>query len=1008
MSNIKKQFTKLSYKYDIYGQQLTLEDCESNTKPTIIGFIFSVITIAFVLLLLAILIIEFCMRNEPIVINSKMMTDISEIRFKDMPFLLSFDLANNDNVSDTSNTSNSEGSKVIDYVGISHNYQRSQDTKITLKNYHNYFSLSITREDLSYNNEVISKQDFKLKLCDYDFYTVNLTDKNSTINSESNDESYQTWMKNLIELNSKHDYFCFYSDNKDNSTKYNRFYSKSLKGDNNYNTIDYSRYNDKTTIASSLLRIRFNKCLEKNCLKSNKQGNNYIDDYYDSNNIIIKLFFLDSILDTKSSPYPIKFIQKEISYLLNQRIAKYTDISFSKNLLISDFGMLIKNNIDKEYISINEIKENYYVNSNSDNNSLYTILLSASNLINNTSRSYLKIQDLLSKVGGTIVGAHFIINLILISYTKFKFKMFVINSVSEIPITAVSKEFYGSSLKKRLCVVNSNNFAISRINPFNSNCFIGTNNKNNNQFDDVNINSNDYNEFSTDKTISNAVSNLENFIDSSHIKIKCFNKKNNKTNTDIENSANIFANQANNIDKDDSYEILRKAISKTEYKKKRSLSEDGSGSKANNYIIEIINIDEKSINNDSNNKNNNNNHNNRYSIKSRNHTTTNNRARKITFKLSDKIDNKDMDSNCFCDKASNVNSHLKANLINAFELNVNSYNSEISSNSCNKNVIIKDLNSMEYKNKNKEILEKCNGEDNIDNSSLPIIFDKNKMLTFKNNSSLLKSYKENTNNKIENDIKCSCSNRTIQTVKSIKAINKNKQNNNIKENYNNNINSKVIKLNNFINNNKKGNDNENKNDDINSKLNQLKKPNLRINKIEIFNQSKSKFSCSNKTYRTLTNNYFNSKALSKDSKNNNSLVNNLSINKHEDSTFNINANCSKKAILNNLNLINKENYDNKELKSVSLNSTVNIMNSLNNKSDEELIDINNSDFGYVTKLIKDESLQNYNSYLYTIFCFDKEKSKAYKKIELLYAKLVSYSNILYFNKFQLMKKSIED
>jgi len=172
--------------------------------------------------------------------------------------------------------------------------------------------------------------------------------------------------------------------------------------------------NDYSANNSTALHFRFKICnnqKNKNCLPYSQVTN-------PSNRYFIKLTYLNSYYDPMNYSNPFSYYEDALTQQVSTSFSKRNFLRFAKNILDTDLGWIFENIQTATYISLKSIYSD--VNPISDD-IIYIITLESPKVVSKSTRSYLKAQELLAKIGGLFNGCYIIIMSIIYYYVKIEY-----------------------------------------------------------------------------------------------------------------------------------------------------------------------------------------------------------------------------------------------------------------------------------------------------------------------------------------------------------------------------------------------------------------------------------------------------------------------------------------------------------------------------------------------------------------------------------------------------------
>jgi hypothetical protein len=162
---------------------------------------------------------------------------------------------------------------------------------------------------------------------------------------------------------------------------------------------------------STMIGLRFFRC-NPNKRKCHPQMDQILKEMY------VSVFTVDAFVDPENYTNPITYSSKGYTQQVNNIFTKRSFVNVEKGILKTHKGWLFENNVDEEYFSQKEITVD--VNPSVDND-FYRITFISGNLRTKDIRSYMKIQDLLAKLGGFYNGLLLICYVLIKDYVDFDY-----------------------------------------------------------------------------------------------------------------------------------------------------------------------------------------------------------------------------------------------------------------------------------------------------------------------------------------------------------------------------------------------------------------------------------------------------------------------------------------------------------------------------------------------------------------------------------------------------------
>lgn len=179
-------------------------------------------------------------------------------------------------------------------------------------------------------------------------------------------------------------------------------------------------YNKYSAVDSSFVNIDISICdpLKQECVSNYKEI---------SNNLFVFVRFLNTYIDHKNFSDPITYFDDIVTTQVGGLLSKRNYLRFSQNIINDDNGWLLEAFSNKTYISLSNIKHDITM---SVNNIIHQITFESPNLVVKTSRSYMKIQELIAKIGGLYSGFSIIISIIIKNYINFSYILSIFEKIS--------------------------------------------------------------------------------------------------------------------------------------------------------------------------------------------------------------------------------------------------------------------------------------------------------------------------------------------------------------------------------------------------------------------------------------------------------------------------------------------------------------------------------------------------------------------------------------------------
>ena len=238
-----------------------------------------------------------------------------------------------------------------------------------------YMSFTVNRVDITptIENNYLEEQDYQPVLCDFD-----------KIRKEPNGKIFESFNNNQIK------FFCL--------NKYDDLYFK----------------NGFTEVDSAFIDIRFSPCDEtkRKCAPDMMKA---LSDSY------ITIRFVNSYVDFRDYKDPIKYYLTSHAQKINYQLKTETYMRFINNVLNSSDGIILENNTQYKYISLeSKSTEKFF-----GEGPFYYLRLESPRVRLSSRRNYMTIQDVLAKIGGFANATYIAIKALTYYYIRFKYLLFI-------------------------------------------------------------------------------------------------------------------------------------------------------------------------------------------------------------------------------------------------------------------------------------------------------------------------------------------------------------------------------------------------------------------------------------------------------------------------------------------------------------------------------------------------------------------------------------------------------
>jgi hypothetical protein len=318
----------------------------------------------------------------------------------------------------------------------------SSDQKVVLKDFPIFFNI-LSNAAVSYNNPeyfTITPVYFELVI---DPSTSMLSTKISNLFAEPCDplehlpEQYRDFVldpKNNVPFSSSQ---CL------NPRKI-QWYNGKL--DNNYTLFIQ---NDWAVINSKWVYLEISKCdrTHQKCAKEEE-----IEKVLSGADINVQVYYIDNYLDLNDYSKPNKLFFSTQTTAISSGFLKLNNMRIKNTYIKTDDGMVIENNNDQEIYQVESMKNDILVH----NTKLYGLNLENPRVKDQFYRKYVKIQDLIASIGGTI---KFLITASILLNSFYSSKQFIFNLSNEY---FVENRLYITP-NNEISAVSKNNFFIDSL-----------------------------------------------------------------------------------------------------------------------------------------------------------------------------------------------------------------------------------------------------------------------------------------------------------------------------------------------------------------------------------------------------------------------------------------------------------------------------------------------------------------------------------------------------------------
>lgn len=178
-------------------------------------------------------------------------------------------------------------------------------------------------------------------------------------------------------------------------------------------------YNAHANANSAFFKIEFYRCDNKNqvCPKD-------IDLLMKE--VYMFLTFINTYVDSSNYTHPIQYYEYTHSQQTSDAFLKRLYISFTNNVYVSDNGWILTDSINYNYITLSAKSLDINPNDGYDTlNQMFNVSIDSPNIRRVTKRNYMKVQDLIAKVGGLVKGLFIFVQIFLFHYTRVEYIHYV-------------------------------------------------------------------------------------------------------------------------------------------------------------------------------------------------------------------------------------------------------------------------------------------------------------------------------------------------------------------------------------------------------------------------------------------------------------------------------------------------------------------------------------------------------------------------------------------------------
>lgn len=422
---IKKSFLKKLSKFknlDIFGKQLMFEEDNSQRFSTNIGFLFTMLIFISLIVIAFFLGKDIYQRRYPKLVTSKriitnsleQLEHSSILNIKEFPIM--FYITNNHG-----DIEKSDLNELFTFITTS--VQINEDSS---KQIDYYYGASLCNSSNYYNEY----KDF--------------------IDNELQRNPYLYCFDKDLNFNLTYDKVSTFDNRMKDHYKYSSIYHSINKCNDNIKSIEYLKKFDKDNNTTTVLHE----------YKHNNSCTNKPYSIYNQNNFLVTFLNINTFFDYRNYSYPLINESQSTKYMLNSKTTRKIEYSVEIEKLKSDKGWLMEKLITIVRRGVNIISNNNYL---SESEELLLVEINLSSKYQSTFRYYLKIQDLLAKIGGLFSAFQIIIQIILSDYINFKYRINYFNDsidnkkLQDINFHVYNKEVKTINTKDNVNMINNSN-----------------------------------------------------------------------------------------------------------------------------------------------------------------------------------------------------------------------------------------------------------------------------------------------------------------------------------------------------------------------------------------------------------------------------------------------------------------------------------------------------------------------------------------------------------------------
>lgn len=138
------------------------------------------------------------------------------------------------------------------------------------------------------------------------------------------------------------------------------------------------------------------------------------------------LTFINTYVDSSNYTHPIQYYEYTHSQQTSDAFLKRLYISFTNNVYVSDNGWILTDSISYDYITLSAKSLDINPNDGYDTlNQMFNVSIDSPNIRQMTKRNYMKVQDLIAKVGGLVKGLFICVQIFLFHFSRVEYIHYV-------------------------------------------------------------------------------------------------------------------------------------------------------------------------------------------------------------------------------------------------------------------------------------------------------------------------------------------------------------------------------------------------------------------------------------------------------------------------------------------------------------------------------------------------------------------------------------------------------